>query len=218
MALHQFAADVLPPVLYRTARSAYRTVTRPAPPDENRLFEGYDNLFNRAVASAHWYLEYGAGASTVWVLNNTSAVVTSVDSSKAWLNSVKTDSGAGPNRLKTIHVDIGRLRDWGRPVNYAKRAGWHAYAQAPWDMGSRPDTVLIDGRFRVSCFAATLAAADPGTVVLFDDYVERPHYHVVQELLRPDATNGRQARFVVPKNVDREAARRMRDEFALAFE
>ena len=44
-----------------------------------------------------------------------------------------------------------------------------------------PDLVLIDGRFRVACALYTWFAVDGAAIVLFDDFFDRPFYHVVLE-------------------------------------
>lgn len=46
---------------------------------------------------------------------------------------------------------------------------------------------------------ATLLHATAGTAVIFDDYFDRPHYHVVKRFARPAATYQRTAEFVVAR-------------------
>lgn len=48
--------------------------------------------------------------------------------------------------------------------------------------------MLIDGRFRVACLLAAWLAVKKKTEILFDDFVGRPHYHSVLEVL-PVARN-----------------------------
>jgi hypothetical protein len=96
-------------------------------------------------------------------------------------------------------VDIGPTGDWGKPVNSSGAASYHAYALSVWDrpdLGT-PDLVLIDGRFRAACLAAVLMRATRPTMVLFDDYFDRPHYHAVNKLAVLEEKVGRMARFRV---------------------
>jgi len=58
--------------------------------------------------------------------------------------------------------------------------------------------VLIDGRFRVACFLCTVMHTSPDTVIIFDDYADRPPDHVVEEVIAPVEVNERQAEFVSP--------------------
>ena len=55
--------------------------------------------------------------------------------------------------------------------------------------------ILIDGRFRIACFVTAYLRATKPIIVLFDDYLDRPHYHVIERLLAPTEFVGRMARF-----------------------
>jgi hypothetical protein len=88
------------------------------------------------------------------------------------------------------HVDIGEVKDWGYPASYEKRENFQAYTDFLWVHDDKPDMVLVDGRFRVCCFLTTLLNANPGTVIIFDDYTNRQIYHVVEEIVRPRETCG----------------------------
>ena len=93
------------------------------------------------------------------------------------------------------------------------------YVHSPWRHGSlKPDLVLIDGRFRVACFLHSLLAAAPATPILFDDYTNRPHYHLVEEFCPIAETEGRQALFRVPAELDREAIGRELEGFLMVRE
>mgnify|MGYP000156134903 FL=1 len=90
----------------------------------------------------------------------------------------------------------------GYPINYNKSDSYKDYTNWIWEQSIKPDTVLIDGRFRVCCFLTSLKFADEGTRIIFDDYVGRPHYHVVEKFIDRKEVCGRQCLFVVPKNDD----------------
>ena len=64
--------------------------------------------------------------------------------------------------------------------------------------GVSPDLVLIDGRFRVASFLVSALLAQEGCTILFDDYFDRPNYHVVEKYLKPVRKAGRMAEFSVP--------------------
>jgi hypothetical protein len=44
----------------------------------------------------------------------------------------------------------------------------------------------------------------PGTHLLFDDYTDRPEYHLVEEFIKPVQTCGRQALFTIPEQLDQQ--------------
>jgi len=85
------------------------------------------------------------------------------------------------------------------------RSRFCSYVASPWRHQVKPDLVLIDGRFRVACFLHSLLNAEPGTRIIFDDYNNRPHYHLVEEFCPTEEREGRQALFLVPDQLDRSA-------------
>lgn len=67
--------------------------------------------------------------------------------------------------------------------------------------------MLVDGRFRVACFLASLLSATPGTLIIRDDYAGRRGKYAIAESHAPlRAMLGRAALFEVPEQVDVSAA------------
>jgi hypothetical protein len=125
--------------------------------------------------------------------------ITSVESSADWIEMMKAYLAQSPGQSPVIfhHADIGPTRDWGFPVNEAK---WRQFIDYPFGVWERhlalnPDLVLIDGRFRMGCFVATLMNIRRPCTILFDDYGDRPYYHIVERLLPRSEMIGRMARF-----------------------
>jgi len=70
--------------------------------------------------------------------------------------------------------------------------------------GLSPDLILVDGRFRVACFLASLLRGTPGTPILFDDYVGREErYAHVERYVKPSQPLGRTMLFEVPDGLDK---------------
>lgn len=158
----------------------------------------------RLLADARCYLEYGTGGTTLLARRLGVESVVAVESDPSWAAAVasRLDKLGLRQGTEIVVPDIGPTGPWGYP---ATDAGWRRYWRyplEPWDrcqeLGLLPDVVLVDGRFRVACMVATLMRAQPGTVILFDDYRERPDYHVVERFLEPVAYHDRVAEFVVP--------------------
>ena len=171
----------------------------PPPPPPSTLFDGDDALFKSILVNTQLYGEFGCGASTKWVLSNTNAEVLAVDTSKHWIEEVTMALDAeSERRARFLHVDLGELGDWGRPKSYEKTSHFPMYTDWLWNQPRKPDTVLIDGRFRVCSFLTSLKYADEGTNIIFDDYTDRPHYHVVEKFLPRESACGRQCLFKVP--------------------
>ena len=168
------------------------------------LFDGDDNLFKDVLKTSKIFGEYGCGSSTEWVLKNTNADIVSVDSSKVWVDKISSGNTAYKKRLKLKYVDLGEVENWGRPVGYEKSYNFINYFNWIWNQDILPDTVLIDGRFRVCCFLTSIKYGKENTKIIFDDYNNRPYYHVVEKFVKKKQSYGRQALFIVEnkKNIN----------------
>ena len=162
------------------------------------LFDGNDFLFKKSIAGIKIYGEYGCGLSSKWMLKNTSCKVISVDSSKEWVEKIKTENKKYQSRLIINHIDLGKVRRWGFPISYVKSCNFPDYTNYIWKQSEKPTFVLIDGRFRVCCFLTSLKFADAGTKIIFDDYVNSPHYHFIEKYVSRINEYGRQCLFIVP--------------------
>ncbi|WP_255329139.1 hypothetical protein [Paracoccus albicereus] len=96
-----------------------------------------------------------------------------------------------------IYADIGPTGKWGRPTNPAAWPRFSGYVLDVWSLPfmQHPDVILIDGRFRAACMLAALAMVRRPVRVLFDDYVDRKPYHVVEDFIQPVEIAGRMAMF-----------------------
>jgi hypothetical protein len=158
------------------------------------------------LREAKCFLEYGSGGSTLLAASLGVPVIVSVESDPVFGSSVvaAVESSGSKSQLKLISANIGPTRKWGFPATFQEYRRWPDYALQPWDHvrenGLSPDLVLIDGRFRVGCFFATLLDAAPGTAILFDDYLLRTEvYGYVEAILPPSEIIEGAAVFVVPK-------------------
>lgn len=205
-----------PPYAWSAAKFALRSFGAKEGVDPERLFDGDDALFKDAIQTALVYGEYGVGASTIWVARNYDIPMISVDSSSEWLDLVRKK--IPQNKWTAKHVDVGPLADWGTPQTHSLRANYKYYPRALWQSKVDPDLVLVDGRFRVACFLTCLLEAKPGTKIIFDDYVDRPNYHLVEEFCQPCRRSVRQVLFVVPEVLDFGQIEKTRDEFIMVTE
>jgi len=207
--------NITPPI----ATALARKIIHATQSNKAELFDGDDGAFRAAVAHAQAYGEYGCGASTRFVAARTTARILAVDTARPWIDSVL--DAVGERAGMALHwVDVGPLGDWGRPVGYDHSDNFTDYTDWIWQQDEQPDCVLVDGRFRVCCFATSLRHAAAGSTIIFDDYADRPHYHIVEKLLRPIKLCGRQAIFHVPKTSARNDAAidRMIDQFRFVID
>lgn len=165
------------------------------------------------ISEAKYFLEFGAGFSTKLALKNSNTQIVSIETSAEYIEAFKQELAVGqksvPN-VELVHIDIGKTRDWGRPVDESEIEKWPAYSEKPWnyikEKNFKPDLILIDGRFRVATLIQAWRFA-PGCTVLFDDYKKRTHYHKVEELIKPTKIVGRIGVFKIPKFLRRKGGR-----------
>lgn len=161
----------------------------------------------KAAVEAHYrkaglILEYGSGGSTVFAARHTEARVISIESDAAWAENLRAGLAAhGLLRpgIDIRHANIGRTKEWGMPLTHNE---WRRYWRLPmavWqeDPAPAPDLVLIDGRFRLGCFAATLLHTTRPVTVLWDDYANRKDNAVAEGWVPVAERIGRMARFEI---------------------
>ena len=164
------------------------------------LFDGSDGLFKQLIDETKIYFEYGCGKSTEYVFKFTDAKIFSVDTSKTWVarvSNLEENNKRNSQRLAINWVDVGEVAEWGYPISFKKRKNFINYTNWFWTLDLKPDLVLIDGRFRISCFLNSIKYAEVGTKILFDDYLDRQFYHIAEEILPASDYCGRQALFIV---------------------
>lgn len=168
----------------------------------NKIFYGLPHLsyseviyFIDVLRTKSMYLEYGSGMSTILAMNFCSNIV-SVDNHQKWYETVRSYIAELKKlpfyeKINVYHqfVDTGKVGDWGMPLDESGWKNYHKYVLAPWKIafkyGIQPDIILIDGRWRVSSFLVSLYFANKGATILFHDYTNRPHYHIVEEYIKP---------------------------------
>ena len=169
------------------------------------LDEQGDACFRSIIAYSKCYLEYGSGGSTIYACAQANVpVVLSVDTDKNWIEKVRHSVAGTRSNLLIDHCDIGEVGAWGKPVSNERIADYWTYMGTPWRRASQhgcvPDLVLIDGRFRVASFLFSLLSAREGTAILFDDYMCRPYYSLVERFCPLKESHGRMGVFIAHKN------------------
>jgi hypothetical protein len=192
------------------ARRYFRGFTvNPEPAFEQDELE----FFRSVIPHSKIYLEYGSGGSTILAAQYVSTLV-SVESD--WIFAKAVRNALPPSRAE-VHIlspALGPTRDWGYPVfgrpTPKRIARWKRYPQAPWPvLGSDiPDTILIDGRARVACALETLLHVPRSSLLIIDDYVDRP-YTMIERFADVISTHGRMAAFRKRDNFDEEQCRAM---------
>ena len=165
------------------------------------------DLLTACYRNADVILEYGSGSSTVLASAMPNKLIVSVESDLDWALRVQQELYARklPSPAVLYHVDVGPTGKWGRPMDATKWQQFSRYATAIWSEPHfrDPDVVLIDGRLRLGCLAAVALGIRRKTIVLFDDYNNRPLYKRRNIIVQPDLVAGRMAKFTLePGMVD----------------
>lgn len=207
----------LPPEVLEALRVAYRPIqtarflfakhvagyTVPSTP---WFDDASTEFYLSRIRNSKIYLEYGSGGSTVQAAQVVDVLI-SVDSDPYFLRAVEKELARQASRADChlIYSDIGRTGPWGMPVSQKmskeRLEQWRKYPLSPWavfrEKGIEPDTILIDGRFRVACALESLSNLSPAsqTLLLFDDYTNRAYYHVIEKFAKLVFTRGRMGVF-----------------------
>ncbi|QHO78850.1 hypothetical protein ACH79_15995 [Bradyrhizobium sp. CCBAU 051011] len=165
-------------------------------------------LFKSFVALSTRYLEFGSGGSTWLACQTKKEWIISIDASQPWLTNVAVATRNCANRPELIHVDIGKLGDWGYPADREKEASWPQYHESIWQrpQSRTADFCFVDGRFRVACFTQCLLHSTPGTFIAIHDFSNRPQYHAVKQIAREIARANNMSIFQRPLHLDSEQA------------
>ena len=140
-------------------------------------------LFYRYLNAATNYFEFGSGGSTVQAsLRPNIQRIYSVESDSAWYTKVKSSLQKEGVQLMLVdlHTNGG---SWGHPGRTCTNEEKIRYSDSIWAIGlpasQALDLILIDGRFRVACALKAFSVISDSCVVLFDDFLNRPQYHIV---------------------------------------
>jgi protein O-GlcNAc transferase len=146
-----------------------------------------DAILQSYLDRATEYFEFGTGYSTLLAAKRPNIHrVHGVDADLLWLASIIFDVvPVNKHKLKLYFVDINANHPhYNKPLNDSKRANFPAYSLLlAYQQDMVPDTILIDGRFRVACAAQAALMANARTVIVMDDYMDRPEYHAVDAFL-----------------------------------
>ena len=144
------------------------------------------DLFTELLSKGTFYLEWGAGGSTLAAVRSKVRQIVSVETDPAWIEQLKLNNeiarAVASNRLIFRHVDIGPVGPWGVPVQQEKIRTWPQYAVDPFVATDLDfDVILVDGRFRVHCLLAAANCASERAAIFLHDYATRHSYTIADK-------------------------------------
>ncbi len=173
------------------------------------------DLLHSRMDRSRRFLEFGAGASTVYAAGCTSIErIESVESSAEFIDQqvrphAPVPEAVAAGRLVFHIIDIGTTGEWGSPADARVRHLWPNYPLSVFARPSEHDLVLIDGRFRVACTLASILCTPSQCVIMIHDFWNRPHYHVLLRFLDVQAKADTLAVFSKKPAIDTRRAQTM---------
>ncbi len=141
-------------------------------------------MFYKYLNQCSYYFEFGSGGSTFQATkrDNIKAIF-SVESDLNWfkkLTKILRDS----NKLNIVYNHLNTKNNtWGNPgpncTDIQKISYSNHINNLDKDIKDKLDFILIDGRFRVACCLKCLQNINDNCVIAFDDFLNRPQYHIV---------------------------------------
>ena len=143
-------------------------------------------MYYKYLDKSKYYFEFGSGGSTYQasIRNNIYSIIC-VESDIEWLNKLKEIVNNTP-KINFKYCNMNTLPNtWGNPGPNSTEKDWIEYSDVITKIDERLlsnlDLVLIDGRFRVACCLKCYNHINNNCIIIFDDFLDRPYYHVVLE-------------------------------------
>jgi len=141
------------------------------------------SMYYYYLNKAKIYFEFGSGGSTYQsIARKNIERVYSVESDIRWFN--KVNSQIKSDKLRYILVDLKcKANNWGNPGNECALESKLKYSNSLCELNKEErekiDLILIDGRFRVACCLKSFSSTKDDCLIIFDDFLNRKHYHVI---------------------------------------
>jgi hypothetical protein len=121
------------------------------------------------VKGFHEVLEWGAGGSTLWWLDQ-GCEVTTIEHDRTWVGHVRTH--VRPEQAKRWHSFVVEAERSGH-AGYASRMRpglfFQDYAKYPATLGRKYDVICVDGRARPACMLEAPALLRSGGLLILDN-------------------------------------------------
>jgi protein O-GlcNAc transferase len=140
-------------------------------------------MFYKYLNKCKIYFEYGSGGSTYQAsIRYNITKIFSVESDKEWLNILQKKISS-KNVIHLFNEMNVQPNTWGHPgpnstqlqrINYSNHI-----KKLTLEEQQSIDLILIDGRFRVACCLKCFDIINQDCLIVFDDFLDRPKYHVV---------------------------------------
>jgi hypothetical protein len=173
-------------------------------------------LFDKTIRDSKCYLEFGCGWSTIRATEYSLAKkIYSVESDVKWFDNISyylsTMCIGNGSRTKIYHAYIGPTKEWGMPEDLDPNSAVYYsnlfpdYSEKIFSFLSkyeRPDTILIDGRFRVACTLASILNCKGSPTIIIHDFTIRDYYHILLKYIDIVTTEDTMCIFKIKDKID----------------
>ena len=172
--------------------------------------------FNKHLAEASGFVEFGAGGST-FAAAELGKIFVSIESDADFhtliRNAIEAKGQFNAEEMTFLQRSIGETRGWGKPYlvgapSSSRQESFRRFSDFPEDqmasLGSNP-LVLVDGRFRLACALKSIIPTliEANGKIIVDDYRGRKFYHDVENFAEITERSGRMICLGRAKNIDR---------------
>ena len=175
-------------------------------------FKEFDTeMFYKYLSKCENYLEFGCGGSTYQAcLKENIEKIYSIESDKKWIEKVESEilkKSDKSGRIRFIYNEMhSPPNSWGHPGINATEKQMKNYSSRLTNLTeaeiSELDLILIDGRFRVACCLKCYDLISDDCFVIFDDFLNREHYHIVLDYFDIVDKTSNQTMVVLKKKKD----------------
>ena len=149
------------------------------------LAENDRKMFYKYLDNTNVYFEYGSGGSTYQAsIRKNIKTIYSVESDIVWQKKLK-EIITNPNIHYIFNEMDTKPNNWGSPGKNATNIQKINYSNQITKLSKEEqdsiNLVFIDGRFRVACCLKCYDIINDNCLIIFDDFLDRPTYHVVLE-------------------------------------
>jgi len=141
-------------------------------------------MFYKYLDNAKIYFEFGSGGSTYQAsIRDNIQKIHSIESDLEWHNKLK-DILKDKNNINFIYNEMdAQPNKWGYPGSKStlvQKINYSNHITSLDEISKKEiDLVLIDGRFRVACCLKCFNVINNNCLIVFDDFLDRPKYHIV---------------------------------------
>uniref|UniRef100_A0A6C0KYD9 Methyltransferase n=1 Tax=viral metagenome TaxID=1070528 RepID=A0A6C0KYD9_9ZZZZ len=152
------------------------------------------------------YLEFGSGGSTVAASKYIKGRGYSIESEEEWSKKVEKET---KDNITMFYIDIENIKHtWGHPGKNCPKYKMEKYSKIHNLIKLDDiDTILIDGRFRVSCALQIHDHIKDNAIIIFDDFFGREdsygeilNYYSIYERINHMALM-KKKNTLIPKNI-----------------